>query len=207
VPIDVLLAFAAAALAVVLIPGPTVLLVSSHAFAHGLRPALLCILGVCLGDLAAMSLSFLGLGAVLAASASLFLVLKWLGAAYLLYLGLQLWRAADTPLHAAEPVRRSAGRIVLRAFLVNVLHPKGLAFYVAFLPQFLDPARPVLPQMASLMAVFCAIAFSVLLGYALTATRFRSAFARPNALRVFNRTGAACLFGASGYTAMLQRGG
>ncbi len=206
-PIDVLLAFAAAALAVILIPGPTVLLVSSYALAQGLRPALLCIFGVCLGDLAAMSLTFLGLGAVLAASASLFLVLKWVGVVYLLYLGLQLWRAPQTSAEVGEPVRRPAGRVVLRAFLVNVFHPKGLAFYVAFLPQFIDPARPVLPQMASLMAVFTAIAFSVLLGYALTATRFRSVLSSATARRVFNRTGASCLFGASGYTATLQQGG
>ncbi len=206
-PIDVLLAFAAAALAVILIPGPTVLLVSSYALAQGLRPALLCILGVCLGDLAAMSLTFLGLGAVLAASASLFLVLKWVGVAYLLYLGLQLWRAPQPSAEAAEPVRHHAGRVVLRAFLVNVFHPKGLAFYVAFLPQFIDPTGPMLPQMASLMAVFTAIAFSVLLGYALTATRFRSVLSSANARRLFNRTGAACLFGASGYTATLQQGG
>lgn len=206
-PADVLLAFAAAALAVILIPGPTVLLVSSCAFAQGLRPALLCILGVCLGDLAAMSLSFLGLGAVLAASARLFLVLKWIGVLYLLHLGLQLWRAPSTPTQDTGPVGHGTGRVVLRAFLVNVFHPKGLAFYVAFLPQFIDPARPVLAQMASLMMVFTTIAFSVLLGYALTATRFRSALSSPNARRAFNRAGATCLFGASGYTATLQQGG
>jgi threonine/homoserine/homoserine lactone efflux protein len=127
--------------------------------------------------------------------------------AYLLYLGLQLWRAPQTSAEADEPVRHPAGRVVLRAFLVNVFHPKGLAFYVAFLPQFIDPARPVLPQMATLMAVFSAIAFSVLLGYALTATRFRSVLSSAHARRAFNRTGASCLFGASGYTATLQQGG
>ena len=206
-PIDVLFTFAAAAFAVVLIPGPTVLLVSSYALAQGLRPALLCILGVCLGDLVAMSLTFLGLGAILATSASLFLILKWVGVAYLVYMGVQLWRAPPTSAKASELVPRRGKRVVLRAFLVNVFHPKGLAFYVAFLPQFIDTARPVLPQMVGLMAVFTAIVFSVLLGYALTAMRLRSVLSSANAQRLFNRTGASCLFGASAYTATLQQGG
>lgn len=204
---DLLVAFSLAALAVILVPGPTVLLVSSHAFADGMRAALLCILGVCLGDIVAMSLTVLGLGAVLAASAKLFLMLKWIGVVYLVYLGLQLWRAPPTPSEATKQARHSAGSVVLRAFMVNVLHPKGLAFYVAFLPQFIDPARPVLQQMVTLMAIFASIAFAVLSGYALTATQCRSVFSNPDARRLFNRTGAACLFGASAYTATLKHNG
>lgn len=201
---DLLLAFSLAALAVILIPGPTVLLVSSYAFSQGMRPALLCILGVCLGDVAAMALTVLGLGAVLATSAQLFFILKWIGVLYLLYLGLQLWRAPSTHIEAPKLVKYRSPRVVFRAFLVNVLHPKGLAFYVAFLPQFIDPARPMLPQTVTLMAIFSSIAFFVLFGYAIAATRFRSVFANPHARRVFNRAGAACLFGASAYTATLK---
>lgn len=97
-PTDILLSFAAAAFAVIPIPGPTVLLVTGYALAGGWRAAALCIAGVCLGDMVA--LTFLGLGAVLAASASLFTFLKWIGAFYLIYLGVQLWRA---PVAAAAP--------------------------------------------------------------------------------------------------------
>lgn len=201
---DLLLAFGVAALAVILIPGPTVLLVSSHALSEGMRPALLCILGVCLGDLAAMALTVLGLGTVLAASAKLFFVLKWIGVLYLLYLGIQLWRASPTQLNAAKPLQRSSAGVVLRAFLVNVLHPKGLAFYVAFLPQFINPGVAMLPQVMTLMLIFSSIAFTVLLGYALAATKFRSVFFSPNARRIFSKTGAVCLFGASAYTATLK---
>lgn len=201
---DLLLAFSVAALAVILIPGPTVLLVSSYAFSQGMRAALLCILGVCLGDVAAMALTVLGLGAVLATSAKLFFILKWIGVLYLLYLGLQLWRAPPTGIEAAKLVKYRSPRVVFRAFLVNVLHPKGLAFYVAFLPQFIDPARPMLSQTVTLMAIFSSIAFFVLFSYAIAATRFRSVFANPHARRLFNRTGATCLFGASAYTATLK---
>lgn len=214
---DILLSFAAAAFAVILIPGPTVLLVTGYALAGGWRAAALCIIGVCLGDMVAMALTFLGLGAVLAASAGLFAVLKWIGAFYLIYLGVQLWRA---PVAAAAPETLEARadrravqqtlalhRIVSRAFMVNLLHPKGLAFYAAFLPQFIDPSRPALAQMIALGAVFTLVAMLVLSGYAFTATRFRAAFARPGARRVFNRTGASCLVGAGIYTATLRHGG
>lgn len=203
---DLLLAFGAAAFAVILIPGPTVLLVSSYAISQGRRSAWLCILGVCLGDAAAMTLTFAGLGAVLAASAEIFALLKWAGVLYLTYLGLQLWRAPAATGEADGPVERGARRIVLRAFTVNVLHPKGLAFYAALLPQFIDPARAALPQMAVLAAVFIALAFSVLSMYALAAARFRALLASRAARRTFNRTGALCLFGAGAYVATLRHG-
>ncbi|WP_198158968.1 LysE family translocator [Thauera chlorobenzoica] len=191
----------------ILIPGPTVLLVTGHALSAGLRNALFSILGVCLGDIVAMSLTFLGLGAVLATSAEWFLVLKWLGAAYLIYLGITLWRAPVPPEAGTGNQETRPARIILRAFTVNVLHPKGLAFYAAFLPQFIRPADPALPQMLLLGTTFTAIAFSVLLGYAITAARFRSRLARPDVRRFCNRSGAGCLVGAGMYTLSMQRSG
>ena len=204
---DLLLAFGAAAFAVILIPGPTVLLVSSYAISEGRRAAWLCILGVCLGDVAAMTMTFVGLGALLAASAELFTLLKWVGVLYLMYLGLQLWRMSIETRETDGPMERGSRRIVLHAFTINVLHPKGLAFYAALLPQFIDPAHAALPQMAVLAAIFTTIAFSVLSVYALAAARFRALFARRTARRMFNRTGAICLFGAGAYTATLRHGG
>lgn len=205
ISIDVLLTFAAAAFAVILIPGPTVLLVTGYALSSGVRTAMLSILGVCLGDAVAMALTFMGLGAILATSAELFLALKWAGAVYLVYLGIQLWRA-PLLVATAEPQQepRSLG-IVVRAFMVNVLHPKGLAFHAAFLPQFINPESPALPQMLTLGATFIFIAAGVLLSYALGASRFRAALVRPRVRRAVNRTGAGCLLGAGLYTATLNR--
>jgi threonine/homoserine/homoserine lactone efflux protein len=154
-----------------------------------------------------MTLTFLGLGAILAASAELFTAMKWLGALYLLYLGIQLWRA---PVVIDAPEQRRENhplKIMARAFTVNVLHPKGLVFYAAFLPQFIDPAYPPVPQMLVLGATFTTIALSVLLSYALAAAQFRAVLARPSARRAFNRSGAVCLVGAGVYTASLTRGG
>ena len=203
--LDVLLAFAAAACAVIVIPGPTVLLVTSYALSAGMRSALLCIAGVCAGDMLAMTLTFFGLGVVLATSATVFTWLKWLGAAYLLYLGVQLWRARGGQSVFSGAAERQPWRIVGRAFMVNILHPKGLAFYAAFMPQFIAPTRPVLPQMLVLGAIFSGIALLVLLTYALLASRCRQRLASPQAWRMFNRMGAACLVAAGLFTASLQR--
>jgi len=202
--LDLLLTFGAAAFAVVLIPGPTVMLVTGYAMSRGRSTALLSIFGVCLGDMTAMILTFLGLGTILAASSTLFIVLKWIGVVYLMILGIQLWRAPVDSEKVSRKTERSSRKIVFQAFTVNVLHPKGLAFYAAFLPQFIDPSSPALRQMLILAAVFMTVAASVLLGYAFAASRFSSLFVRPKAKRAFNRTGALCLFAAGTYTAFLR---
>src|SRR3546814_6730489 len=98
--LELWLGFAVAAAGLIVVPGPTQLLIIGYSVSSGIRPALLSMAGVVLGDVTALSISFLGLGAVLATSAELFLVLKWLGAAYLLYLGVRLWRAPPAPLEA-----------------------------------------------------------------------------------------------------------
>ena len=202
--LDLLLTFGAAAFAVVLIPGPTVMLVTGYAMSRGRSAALLSIFGVCLGDLTAMTLTFLGLGSILAASSDLFIVLKWVGVVYLITLGIQLWRAPVDSEKVSRKAERSPGKIIFQAFTVNVLHPKGLAFYAAFLPQFIDPSSPALRQMLVLAAVFMTVATSVLLVYAFVASRFSSLFVRPRARRSFNRSGAICLFAAGTYTAFLR---
>src|SRR5512133_3026996 len=101
-------AFTAASAVLLIIPGPTVLLVVSYALGQGWRTALPMAIGVALGDFTAMTLSMLGVGALLAASAGVFTVLKWIGAAYLVWLGIKLWRAGGAL--AAEPRRTAASR-------------------------------------------------------------------------------------------------
>ncbi len=155
------LAFAAASAILVLIPGPTVLLVVSYALGQGFRTALPMAVGVALGDFTAMMLSMLGVGALLAASATIFTVLKWLGAAYLVWLGLKLWRAGGTLDAAPRTDAASASRMLGHAWLVTALNPKGITFFVAFLPQFLDPQASFLTQMVVFEATFLALAFAM----------------------------------------------
>ncbi|MEH3145894.1 MAG: LysE family transporter [Methylobacterium frigidaeris] len=195
------LAFAGTSAVLLLIPGPTILLVVSYALGRGARAAVPAACGVALGDLTAMTLSILGLGALLATSAALFTLLKWCGAAYLVWLGIRLWRAGDGALAAARPGTAPALRIVAHAWLVTALNPKSLTFFIAFLPQFIDPAEPFLSQMLVFEATFVALAFLNAFGYALAASRLRAVVARPGRLRLLNRLGGSLLIGAGIATA------
>jgi threonine/homoserine/homoserine lactone efflux protein len=198
------LAFAAASTILVLIPGPTVLLIVSYALGQGLRTALPMAVGVALGDFTAFSASMLGVGALLATSASLFLALKWVGAAYLVWLGYKLFTAGGTL--AAEPRDGSGSPLgmLAHAWLVTALNPKGITFFVAFLPQFLDPSGNIMQQMVIFGATFITIAFANAFGYAVLAARARHLFASPRAIRAFNRTGGTALMGAGVVTAMTR---
>ncbi len=141
-------------------PGPTILLVISYALGHGRRFAAATVAGVALGDFTAMTASMLGLGALLAASAAIFTVLKWVGAAYLIYLGIKLWRApVANPDTGEMPAKNEkAMRIFLHAYVVTALNPKSIIFFVAFLPQFLDTTRPIFTQMVIFETTFLVLA-------------------------------------------------
>jgi threonine/homoserine/homoserine lactone efflux protein len=199
-------AFAAATALLLVIPGPTVLLVVSYALGQGWRAALPTALGVALGDFTAMTLSLFGVGALLAASATLFTALKLCGAAYLVWLGVKLFRAGAA-LDAAPRRNRASGvGMVGHAWLVTALNPKGITFFVAFLPQFLDRHADFWTQALIFEATFILLAFANALGYALLATRARGAFGNPRAVRLFNRAGGTLLVGAGLATAAARTG-
>jgi len=199
--IEVWAAFVAASTILLIIPGPTVLLVVSYALGQGWRAALPMAVGVALGDFTAMTLSMLGVGALLAASAGLFTALRWLGAAYLIWLGIKLWRAGGTLDAEPRTDRASAAKMLAHAWLVTALNPKSITFFVAFLPQFLDPTRSLLPQMLVFEATFLALAFTNALGYAVVASRARRLSRNPAAIAWFNRAGGTLLIGAGLATA------
>ncbi len=208
--LDLWIAFVCATAIMVAIPGPTVMLVVSYALSHGRRSGWATVPGVALGDITCMSLSFIGLGAVLSASALVFQIVKGLGAAYLVYLGVQLWRARPavngSPLAKAAAPRSSSRRKMLgHAWAVTSLNPKGIVFFVAFVPQFLAPAASVAPQLLLLGVTFSAIATLNSIGYALLAGSVRAAFSEPRRLRVINRIGGSILIGAGIVTARLRQ--
>ncbi len=190
------LAFAAASSVLLVIPGPTVLLVVSYALGQGWRTALPMAVGVALGDFTAMTLSMLGLGALLATSATLFTVLKWVGAAYLVYLGIRLWRAGGTLDAAPRTDAVSAAKMLGHAWLVTALNPKSVTFFVAFLPAFLDPKADFLMQMLVFETTFLVLAFANAFGYALVASRARRLASDPRALGIVNKVGGGLLVGA-----------
>ena len=195
------LAFSAASVVLLLIPGPTILLVISYALGQGWRVALPMAAGVALGDFTAMTLSMLGIGALLLASATVFTVLKWCGAAYLIWLGIKLFRAGGTLEARANTEATSRLKMLAHAWLITALNPKSITFFVAFLPQFLDTKAPLFPQMAVFESTFLVLAFLNAFGYALVASRARTLFRKPSAIRAFNRTGGTLLIGAGVVTA------
>jgi threonine/homoserine/homoserine lactone efflux protein len=202
VTLETWIAFVAATAVMLAIPGPTILLVIGQSLGGGSRAALPLVAGVALGDLTAMTLSLAGLGALLAASATLFTVLKLAGAAYLVWLGIRLWRA---PVGVGEAAPVSSRRAFRDAYVVTALNPKGIAFFVAFVPLFVDAGAPFLPQAALLVATFVSLAALNAGLYALLAARLSGAVARPAVRRAFNRAGGAMLVGAGVATAAMRR--
>ena len=201
------LAFVAASAALLMIPGPTILLVMSYALSQGRRVAVASAGGVALGDAVAMTASLAGLGALVLASATLFTLLKWVGAAYLVWIGLKLWRSAG---QATLGDLAGSGAVAPRAVfghaaLVTALNPKSIVFFIAFVPQFLRPADPLLPQFAVLIATFVTLAALNALAFALMADRMGRGLRRPAMLRAMTRAGGAALMAMGAVTALARR--
>ncbi len=199
------LAFVAASAVLLIIPGPTILTVISYSMAHGRRANLPLVAAVALGDSTALMLSLLGLGALLAASAFWFTVVKWAGGLYLLYLGSKLLRAGVSATELATPaVPASRWRLFLNTWLVTALNPKGVVFFVAFLPQFLNPHAPVTPQLWVLAVTFVTMAMINSTLYAMFASSASRLLASRRAQRRFNLAGGS-LLSAAGIWALLAR--
>ena len=201
------LAFASASIALLLIPGPTVLLVLSYAISQGKRVAVATAAGVALGDLVAMSASLAGLGALVLASAELFLLLKWVGAAYLIYLGIKLYRSAATA--SLDPVEdvadAAAGRVFAHGAAVTALNPKSIVFFIAFVPQFINPQATLLPQFGILIATFVGFAALNALAYALLGDKLRQRIRHPAVMPMLTRLGGGVLVAMGVATAAIRR--
>lgn len=198
-------AYVIATLILLAIPGPTIMLVVSYALAHGRKSALASILGVGLGDATAATASLLGLGAILAASATLFGLLKWVGAAYLLWIGIKMWREPPAQLDtvATEEVRPE--RIFWHAYVVTALNPKGIVFFMAFLPMFVAPAAPVAPQLLLLGVTFVVLGVVNAAIYAYAAASVRKHIKASSTLKLVNRIGGGLLISAAVMTATIRR--
>ncbi len=205
-PIELWLAFALASTALLTVPGPTVMLVVSYALGQGRGSAWATVPGVALGDFTAMTVSLLGAGAVLAASATLFAVLKYAGAAYLIWLGIKLWRS-EPSIETLNGGRRDAGRGAMfrNAYVVTALNPKGVVFFTAFVPQFIAADRALVPQLVILEATFLTLAAISAALWAILAGEMRARFRRPETVRLANRIGGSVMIGAGLLTAATRR--
>ena len=203
---EIWVAFVLTAMVVVIIPGPTIILVISQAIAHGRRSVLPLAVGVTLGDCTAMTVSFLGLGAIMASSAAVFSVLKWIGVIYLIGLGIKLWRSNPEILEFRLSATRTSTRSLFRsAFIVTALNPKSIAFFVAFLPQFICTQSETFPQFLVLGATFLFLAGINATLYAFFAGQLHDTMQNEKVQRWFNRCGGTALIGAGVVTATLQR--
>ena len=168
------LLYLVAALGLSLTPGPNSLLVLTHGALHGQRKTLFTVAGGALGFLLLIALSMLGIGALLQASAHALTVLKLVGGAYLVWLGIQLWRAPPVHVQAEAAGADARGAALFRQGLLTAIsNPKALLFYGAFLPQFIDPARELLAQFVVMATIFVAIEIGVEYLLALLAHRIR----------------------------------
>ena len=197
--VETWIAFTTACIVLTLIPGPSVLLVIGQSITRGKRAAMMCILGDVLGGIVLMGLSFVGVGAILAASAALFQIVKWAGVVYLAYLGYRQIAEArrDTGAQETPHLVTSSWGSFWAGTVTAILNPKAIVFYMAFLAQFIDPAKDLLPQL-TILTVTSTLVVVVLLGaYAMIAARARQTFRSHRARRRMGYTGGTFMIGGS----------
>lgn len=202
------LGFLAASWIISLSPGAGAIASMSCGLQYGFWRGYWNALGLQIALVAQIAVVAAGLGAVLAASELAFTLIKWFGVAYLIYLGVKQWRALPADL-ADESTIRPIGKplsLVFRGFLVNISNPKALVFMLAILPQFIDPAAPLLIQYVIIAATMVSVDLIVMAGYTGLAARVLRALKTPAQQRRVNRTFASLFVGAAGFLATLHRG-
>ncbi len=199
--------FVGATLLLLIIPGPTVVLVLTYALTQGRRVAVASAAGVALGDFIAMTASLVGLGGLVLASSTLFVALKWVGAAYLVWMGIGMIRSAGSAkaIQIEDAPQLSAGAVFRNAAVVTALNPKGIVFFIAFVPQFIRTDAALAPQFAILIATFVSLATINVLVYALLADRLRATIRRPSVLAWMTRIGGGVLIAMGVLTATLRK--
>jgi homoserine/homoserine lactone efflux protein len=184
----------------ILTPGPIVTLVISTGATRGVRAALVTVAGTSLGNAALLGAIALGLDWVLGHAGYLFELLRWAGVAYLLYLGVRAWRSAGQ-----QPALSGPQVHFWRGFLVALTNPKTLAFFTAFLPQFVDPTRPVARQLTVMCVVSVALAAVSDSCWALVSGMGRAWFMRPAQAQLLARASALTLIGAGIWLSLARR--
>ena len=203
-PVSLYLGFVVASVVLILIPGPNVSLIVANSIAYGTRYGLLTVVGTSSAIVMQLALVALGLTATLDILAGWFEWIRWIGVAYLLYLGFRQWTATPIDLTRIRPQPRSFRAIALRGFLISLTNPKTLLFYGAFFPQFLSPEAPIVPQVVLLSFSFLVIATALDGGWALLSGRVRGLLAIRGRLR--NRLSGGFLMCAGIGLALARRG-
>lgn len=183
------LAFVGASIAISVSPGAGAVQSMATGLAHGLRRGAWSIAGLQVGLLLQLAIVAIGLGAAVAKSMTAFTVIKWAGVAYLVYLAVRQWRSTVEP--AGDGVEVAEGNrltLLTQGFLVNITNPKALVFLLAVLPQFVEPAQPLLPQYLTIAATMVVVDVIVMCGYTGLASRLLGWLRTPKQQTIVNRT-------------------
>jgi len=198
-PLAQFLAFALAGLALNIVPGADMTFVIAAAARGGRRDGVVAALGIGAGTLVHILAAVLGLSAILASSQAVFNLIKWIGAAYLLWIAISLLRSGSSADAGSTAPPVSGLRLLRAAMLVNILNPKVALFFLAFLPQFVDPAAASpLAQMLVLSGVFMAMTFAVFVAYGFLAHALRSTVIESPRVQAWLRRGFAAAFAGLG---------
>jgi len=203
------IAYFVASWAIALSPGSGAVLSMSHGLAYGVKKTSATILGLQLGLAVILLVAGMGVGALLLASATAFLVVKVLGAGYLIWLGWSQWRApvaAQTDATLLPNADLSVRQRVTRGFITNVTNPKGIVFMVAVLPQFIDPQRPMGLQLLILLVTTVAVDLVVMHGYAWLASSLQAWMRGARARLLQNRVFGGVLMAMGASLLMVRRG-
>lgn len=184
------LTFFAASWAISISPGPGAIASMSAGLNHGFRYGYVTVFGLVLGIWSQLLIVGVGLGALIAASATAFTLVKWLGVAYLVWLGIAQWRAPARPMVALSDTGEvvSQRSLILKAWMINVVNPKGTVFLLAVVPQFINLSQPLLAQYLIIGATLAFTDMVVMAGYTALASRVLGALKEPSHIRAMNRT-------------------
>ena len=201
-PLENWLAYTFVTATFLLIPGPTILLVISYSMISGRKAVFALLLGVGLGDIVAMILSFIGVGLLLQTVTIAFQFLKWIGAAYLIWLGIRMWRSASESMELSAITDNKVWHAIMaNAFVITALNPKSIVFFLAFLPQFINSEKPFITQSLILGSTFLVLAIISVLFYSMLASFTGQQMQLSLIHRWTNRIGGSLLIGAGGMIA------
>ncbi len=206
--LSVWLAFFAASWAISLSPGAGAIAAMSAGLNHGFKRGYFMTFGLVLGILTQIVVVGAGLGALIAASSMGFAIVKWLGVAYLVFLGVQQWRAPAKPMVAADAegaALTTRGRLVLRGWAINAVNPKGTVFLLAVVPQFLDLGRSLAPQYLVIAVTLCFTDLVVMAGYTVLAAKVLAALRSEAHLKLLNKTFGSLFIAAGALLATFKR--
>lgn len=201
------LTFFAASWAISISPGPGAIASMSAGLNHGFKYGYVTIFGLVLGIWTQLLVVGVGLGALMATSSTAFTVVKWFGVGYLVWLGIQQWRAPARPMVALSDTGEAVSQraLILRAWMINVVNPKGTVFLLAVVPQFIDLSAPLLPQYLTIGATLAFTDMVVMAGYTALASRVLGALKEPSHIRAMNRTFGSLFVIAGSLLALFKR--